>query len=98
MKKINIFEIEQQLAAAKAEYHAASQTETAGELAARSAHIKKLTAAVNAYYTEGAEGEDLIGMKVRPGVYEIGNGTNRSRGETRDEAVANWNSGDFWLR
>lgn len=96
--KATIFELEQQITDAKAEYHAASQTETAGELAARSAHIKKLTAAVNAYYIEGAEGEDLIGMKVRPGVYEIGNGTNRSRGETRDEAVANWNSGDFWLR
>ena len=94
----NIFELEQKLSEVKAAYHEASQIETAPELAARSAEIKDLTAAVNAYYTDGADGDDLIGMKVRPGVYEIGDGKNRSRGETRDEAVANWNAGVFFVK
>jgi hypothetical protein len=91
------FEIERELAAAKAEWHETAGKETEAEREARSAAIRKLGDDLSALYSKGAierpEGTKPMGMKVRPGVYEVGNGEIRSRGETPDEAVQNWNDG-----
>lgn len=92
------FEIERDIADAKAAYHDAAETETAAALADRHNAIKKLGAELQAVYTKGAVGDNLFGMKVGPGKYEITDGTNRSRGETPDEAVANWNAGDYFQK
>ena len=115
------FEIERDIADAKAAYHDAAETETAAALADRHNAIKKLGAELQAVYTKGAVGDNLFGMKVGPGKYEITDGTKiaatdadgnelldadkqpiliakRSRGETPDEAVANWNAGDYFQK
>lgn len=94
------FEIERELAEARKAYHDASQIETAPELAKRSAEIRKLGNELNDVYTRGAierpEGVKPMGMKKARGLYEVGNMQGlRSRGETPEEAVANWNAGDF---
>lgn len=92
------FEIERDLADAKAAYHEASQIETVGQLQSRSDAIKALGNELNDVYTEGAverpEGVKPLGMKKARGLYEVGNMQGlRSRGETPEEAIANWNDG-----
>lgn len=94
------FEIEREIAAAKAAYHEAALTDTEGERIARHAVIKKLSNELSDLYTKGAverpEGVKPTGIKKGLGVYEVGNLNGlRSRGETPDEAVQNWNDGVF---
>lgn len=94
------FEIEREIADAKAAYHEASQTETEPQLRERSNNIKKLGLELNAVYAKGAverpEGVKPTGIKKGKGLYEVGNMQGlRSQGETPDEAVQNWNDGVY---
>lgn len=94
-----VFEIERELAEARCAYHEASTNESASQLNDRATAIKKLVGELSDAYTKGAvdrpEGVKSVGMKRRPGLYEVGNGEIRSQGETPDEAVQNWNDGIF---
>lgn len=110
------FEVERDIAAAVAERHelVSSGKATVAEDESMSAAIVALKNELNAIYTFGAEGENLIGIKLGPGKYEIGDGTTievsddntgevvevprRARGETPDECVANWNDGNDFLK
>lgn len=93
------FEIEREIAELRAEHHEKSQNELPAESQARSAKIKELSNELNALYTEGAKGENLIGIKKGRGLYEIGGEVDgefvRSQGETVEEAAQNWNDGVY---
>lgn len=100
MSAKKVFELERELQDLRVAYHEASETETASQLAKRSMEMRKIMDAINLVYTKDAKacpdcGADPIGMKRRPGLYEVGcSGTCvdvRAQGETPDEAISNWN-------
>lgn len=93
----NIEKLEQKLAEARAEYHKVADIENAYDLRVRSDYIKELMNRIGELYAEGAEGENLFGAKLSESRYEITDWTNRSRGATREQAVANWNAGVFYV-
>lgn len=110
------FEVERDIAAAVAERHelVSSGKATVAEDESMSAKIVALKGELNAIYTRGAVGENLTGIKLGPGKYEIGDGTSievknddtgevvevprRARGETPEECVANWNDENYFIK
>src|SRR5690348_12831213 len=94
-----LFELERERDALRAEHHETAGKETEDQRAKRSAKITVLVQQISDFISTGAKehpkGVKPIGMKVRPGVYEVGNGELRSRGETPEEAVQNWNDGVY---
>ena len=111
-----LFELERELTALREEYHEISQTATAPDLAAKSDVIKAKMQEIGSVLVKGANpcgecGQVPIGVKRRPGVFEIGCPacTNpeslsvpadnlRSQGETVEEAADNWNNCIYWLK
>jgi hypothetical protein len=82
----------------RAEYQKGYSKKPASEL---NKLTEKIKAAMNeraALLSKGAKKGNPIGMKLRPGVYEVGNGEKRSRGETAIEAVENWNKGEYFKK
>ena len=92
------------LTAAKAAWHENSRTMLPDDADEASANIKRLMAELSAAITEGAvpcpkTGEKPHGVKTAKG-YEIGSlgAPLRARGDTIEEAVAAWNSGDYYTK
>lgn len=101
MKKL--FELERDLDAKKEAYHKNVAKMTGPEMTKATAEIKAIVSAISDLILTGAKshkGQDMLGMKIRPGVFEVGDLASglRARGETPEEAVANWNDRVFYKK
>lgn len=95
-----LFQLNQELETLKTDYHDNADNRTRVEDEALSAKIVDLNSQISAAIVGNIktdEGQTIQGMKVRRGEYEIGDGTNRSRGETPEEAQYNWDAGNFYI-
>lgn len=94
-------QIKADLLAAKAQWHEQSANADEATRASMSANIKALTEKLALHATEGANPCPVCGVRPhgihQPRYWEIGCLTDpvRARGETREEAVENWNAGQY---
>ena len=92
-----------ELKTARAEYHQASQLETAPQLVARQRKIEELMAELSGFITKGANPCPQCGNLphgiAQPDYYEVGCLVDKgvhSKGRTPERTVEAWNRGEYF--
>ena len=95
-------QLNEKIEALRAEYQSAYSKKPASELNKLTEKIKAAMDERSALLAKGAKatknGVEPFGMKQRAGYYEVGNGEQRAKGETAEEAVENWNKGEYFKK